>query len=341
MYTSENRQLLERFVAGLCTKEQLRAVDLLLGCEAGRKMLDEIIEAREVAELESPPAPDAAMRQWVRTKQPVMQRRIAAHERRSRALSRRGVLRRSNVAAVVTGVVVLAGVALWRGGDGVGLFDGGAAMEMAELSNPGGVPAHHLLSDGTQVWLAAGSTLKYPKKFARKQRDIELHGEAFFDVARDERRLFTIRTGDMETQVLGTSFKITAFEEHEHEVAVATGKVSVSRGGEELALLTRGVSVRHNPSTGETIRAKVDPQTLEQWKSGVLFFDKLPMGLVVEQLESRFGVEIIFADPQIASRKVRGVFPPEKSVKDILDILGIAGDFKHTATDERYYTVYK
>ncbi len=337
---NENHQLLEKFVAGLCTKEEIRAVNLLLGCEAGRKMLDWIIESREKGEFENPPAPDAIMQQWVDTNQPLLQQRIATYERHSRFSSKKMILRWSSVAAAFVGIALVTGVALWRGSNTIDLFGGGMTMEFAELSNPEGIPVLHELSDGTQVWLAAGSTLKYPETFNEKRRDVELEGEAFFDVARDENRLFTMKTGSMETRVLGTSFKITAFEGYEHEVAVATGKVSVNLKGEELARLTSGTGVRHDPATGGTTKSEIDPTALEQWKSGTLFFDKQPMEVVARQLENRFGIEIIFADPQIATHSVRGIFSPEKSAEDILGMLGFVGNFEYERTDDKHYTIH-
>ncbi len=328
----ESRQLLEKFLAGIYTRDELRQVNTLLDTEAGRDMLDELIEQGERHKLTRPLPTDAVRRELVLAKSSEMRQRIAAYQRSRRTLRSRKMAI-SRVAAVFSGVLLVAGALFWRGGDS-------AAVEYAELSNPGGVPVLHELSDGSQVWLAAGSTLKYPADFHDKGRSVELSGEAFFDVARDESRPFTIRTGAMETRVLGTSFKITAFEGHEHEVSVATGKVSVSRKGKELALLTRGASVRHNPATGETNRIVIDPAGLESWKSGTMTFDELSIGLIARQLEARYGIEVEFADPAVAWRKVSGTVRPEEGIDKIMGMLGFVGKFQYSNLDDKHYTIY-
>jgi len=86
-----------------------------------------------------------------------------------------------------------------------------------------------LLSDGSKVWLKEGSKLEYPEKFTGKLREVKLIGEAFFEVKRDVKRPFIIYSGNIKTKVLGTSFNIKAYDQdNSSEVAVVTGKVSVS-----------------------------------------------------------------------------------------------------------------
>lgn len=318
---------MEKFWTGDCTRPELRQVERLLDSKAGRKIHEALFRERERegwACFSPSDRPSDARRRELR-------RHIARH----RTCSPRRVLR---VAAILTGAVLLTGV-LWRQERiGTSLFDG--TVHYAEISNPDGVPEHFVLPDGSDIWLAAGSTLKYPEAFAKKERGVELSGEAFFEVERDEKKPFTIRTGELETRVLGTSFKVTAFEGNPREVAVATGKVRVSQSGKELALLTLGTRVRHDPATGETIRDTVDPEDLQQWKTGWLIFHKLPMKSVAEQLENRFGVTIEFADPAVADRHVRGIFEPGEPLEAILRVLARAGEFQCENPDEKRYVIY-
>lgn len=336
----ESRWLLEEFLEGRCTKEELQAVKNLLDREKGRRMLDELIVQREMDEWMNPSQDDKSMREIVDTRWTDMQQHITNAKKSHRPLRIKTVLRWGSVAAVFAGVMILTGVMLRNNRD-TGLPDRKEQiMPYAELTNLGGIPERYELPDGTQIWLAAGSTLTYPEQFSGERRDVELTGEAFFDVERDEQHPFTIRTGDMETRVLGTSFKITVFAGQEQEVAVATGKVSVSSNGKELALLTRGLQVRHNPGTGETTRAEIDTNMLEEWKSGALIFDELPMNLVVEQLKNRYGITIDFTDPKIGNRRVRGRFAAEEQAGTILELLGIVGNFTYKQSNENHYIIY-
>lgn len=84
------------------------------------------------------------------------------------------------------------------------------------------------LADGTTIRLNSESSLVYPESFDGDIRSVQLVGEAFFDVAHDEKRPFIIKSGDLVTTVLGTSFNISAFPDEDIEVTVASGKVAVS-----------------------------------------------------------------------------------------------------------------
>ena len=133
------------------------------------------------------------------------------------------------------------------------------------------------LTDGSQVRLNSESSLIYPERFEENVRSIQLVGEAFFDVARDENRPFIIKSGEVTTTVLGTSFNVSAFPDEDIEVTVATGKVKVSPslesnspfegGSEGLAgqqgdvksqILLPGQQATFDPSTKELSKQKVN-----------------------------------------------------------------------------------
>jgi len=88
------------------------------------------------------------------------------------------------------------------------------------------------LADGTQVWLSPNSKLSYPAKFDGNERQVTLDGEAFFEVAHDAKHPFIIKSGDLNTTVLGTSFNVTAYtNQHTINVTLVTGKVAVALNG--------------------------------------------------------------------------------------------------------------
>ena len=91
------------------------------------------------------------------------------------------------------------------------------------------------MNDGSRVYLNSSSTLSYPATFPSDKREVFLEGEAFFEVTRNENRPFVIRSGNLTTKVLGTSFNVNAFDANNISVSVATGKVQVDIDGPSSA----------------------------------------------------------------------------------------------------------
>jgi ferric-dicitrate binding protein FerR (iron transport regulator) len=286
---------------------------------------------KQLSEWNNPLEPDEARPEYVQFKLEEMRRRIDDYERNRCSRPKIPPLRSKPVryAAAFTGILILATYALLPTRNG-----NHTAEQYTEQANLGSrKPVRYILPDSSEIYLAAGSRVKYARTFPETGRNILLQGEAFFDVKRDESRPFTVRSGGMEIRVLGTSFKITAFDELEMEVAVASGKVSVNFTGDEKeagqALLTRGSKVRYNPQTGEATRGDVDVFCLEQWKSGKLIFNDQTMRLVARQLNVRYGIRILFADRKVAGRRVSGTFGIDETASGILDMLGFVGKFRY------------
>ncbi len=175
---------------------------------------------------------------------------------------------------------------------------------------------------------------------------MQLSGEAFFQVVHNPEKPFIIHTGPIRTKVLGTSFKIDAFEGQEVSVAVATGKVDVSavKDGQlsNLALLTPGLKATWNEHTGKIIKDKTDIANLEKWKTGELIFEEQLLSQVISQLERRFQVRITFREPEIARRRIGGTFSSAEPLENILKMLGVVGQFSYEKnTNNRSFIIYK
>ncbi|MCT1523859.1 FecR family protein [Sphingobacterium hotanense] len=343
------RLLLHKFLTGFCTEEEHQSVRELLDSAEGRNLLDELMREREMQAWDSPKQPDPSMQQQVQQKLAEMQKRITTYEEEQQGpLAVKGrVIRWQRVfryAAIFTGFLMLTGLAVWQFNQQRSAVTNTA--QYTEKTNTQGIPVRYVLPDSTEVFLAAGSTLKYPEGLAGKQRIVLLEGEAFFDVTPNKDKPFIIRTGEVETRVLGTSFKVSAFDGHPLEVAVATGKVGVSRtkGTErkELAYLTPGRRVSWNRQTDAVTESNVEVAELVQWKAGDLIFNEQPMEEVAAILERRFGAGFRFADE--ASRRVRvsGTFTPEESVEGVVDMLSFVGKFNYQlSSDKQFITIKK
>ena len=162
------------------------------------------------------------------------------------------------------------------------------------------------LKDGSLVWLSAGSQLSYPKTFGNKNRSVYLQGEAFFDVKRDAARPFIVHTGNLVTQVLGTSFTVKSSAET-IEVVVVRGRVSVYETSDKSALGLNGVILVPNQKiTFDKVSQKLTPglieipQLLQPAASKPAFmFDRTSVGQVLTTLRKAYGIDIIVENQAI------------------------------------------
>ena len=154
------------------------------------------------------------------------------------------------------------------------------------------------LIDGTTVRLNSGSTLSFPKVFPVGKRELTLIGEAFFEVAPDKNAPFIIHTGDVTTQVLGTTFGIEAYPESgEVRVAVVEGKVKVNSKPVATNSDNEVFLVKNEMATFDKIEQKLDVSEFDSkrqlaWKDGVLYFEKADFENVIKKLENWYGVKI-------------------------------------------------
>ncbi len=183
------------------------------------------------------------------------------------------------------------------------------------------------LNDGSFIHLNADSKMIIPNKFNRRERHVDLSGEAYFRVSRDEQRPFTIGVRNVTVEVLGTSFNVRAYEDEEEiSVTVESGKVLVKlekAGDNGSVLLLRGQKLIFNPSTGAIKKFETDPYFDICWTRGILYFNKTRLVEVERILERWYAVEIDVASPQIYKYRLTGEHH-NKNLKSVLEALKFA-----------------
>jgi transmembrane sensor len=203
--------------------------------------------------------------------------------------------------------------------------------ELIVKSNPRGVKSLIVLPDGSRVKLNSESHLEYYSDFDQ-ERSVKLIGEAFFEVERDEQRPFTVKSGDLSVNVLGTSFNVKAFPFEEHiKVALVSGKVSVEKhaGLEKVQLqeLIPGEMLVYNYQNMQMQTEPFDYNLTVAWKDGALNFKEVGFDEVVKILERWYGVAIDVKPGKDMSGKYTGFYKDE-SLDMILEGLGFAYEFE-------------
>lgn len=175
-------------------------------------------------------------------------------------------------------------------------MEGATSPEYVYKSNPAGQKSTIFLKDGSHIVLNSASSIQYAARFLSDERVIELHGEAFFEVARDSLRPFRVITNDMEITAIGTSFNIRSFsEEGKTSVGLVSGRVKVKDRSTSQATpiyLNPGEGVVNSVSNGEMVKVVIDAEKLTAWKNGLLYFEDEPIAEVLKTLERWYGVEI-------------------------------------------------
>lgn len=204
-----------------------------------------------------------------------------------------------------------------------------------QISVPAGQRATAVLSDGSEVWLNAGSTLKYPPIFGDNNRWVELQGEGFFQIISDSKRPFYVKSPSFTIKVLGTSFNITDYEKDNYsEVALESGSIEVSVQ-EELHQLTPGEFL--SLSDGKIAKGRFDENHF-LWKTGLYYFESVPLSEIARKLEVYYEVTIDIQNPALKGKIYTGKFRQQDGVGEILRIIAKTCEFQIERED--FSTLY-
>lgn len=198
-----------------------------------------------------------------------------------------------------------------------------------------GQKASITLSDGTVVRLNAESAITFPESFkATDSRTVELKGEAFFEVKHLANQPFTIRTGEVHTTVLGTTFNVNAYDTTAVAVALVSGKVRVHlpssntvRNTAEV-LLSPGELARYNPTNRQIGVSDFDEKSTLAWKDNVLYFDSANHEQVFKQLARWYGVQFEFTNAPAEPWAYSGEFK-DMSLELVLNTISYSKGFKY------------
>lgn len=213
-----------------------------------------------------------------------------------------------------------------KGGDGIrydNVHSSQAATVYNTIATPRGGRFRITLSDGSRVWLNAASSLRFPVAFPSGAREVEVRGQAYFEVARDKSRPFRVRVGDAEVEVLGTHFDIMAYtDESELLTTLLEGSVRFrSPGGD--ARLTPGQQSSVRGREAPRVRDNVDIERVMAWRDGIIEFRGDDIGTVCRSLSRAFDVNLAY-DEAIQER-FHARFPRESGLETVLKVLEMTG----------------
>ncbi len=204
--------------------------------------------------------------------------------------------------------------------------------------NPAGQKSRITLPDGTTVWLNSESSISYPESFNSTQRDIDLQGEAYFEVSKDALRPFTVHSGHFDVTVLGTSFDIASYTgDQSARVSLIEGQVRVNITNQNAldynaVYLKPGEELMYNKLSNQIQKHSFDLEYVVAWKEGILVLNNNTFPELKEKLERWYGVTINVEGTPPDNFIVKGKFEDEY-LDNVFKTLQFGRHFSYTIND--------
>ncbi len=201
------------------------------------------------------------------------------------------------------------------------------------VSVPAGNRANLLLPDGTNVWLNAGTSLRYPVAFKGKSREVELNGEAYFEVSKSEKP-FVVKTDRCDVEVLGTTFDVEAYaDETEFRTTLYEGSVQLQAAGASEKV------VLHPGETAELVggNLQVSPtkdKNAYRWKDGLIYIEDQSFEAIMEMFEKFYDVRIVINNPKVKALGYQGKLRIADGIDHALRVLQNDFPFRYKRDEE-------
>lgn len=183
------------------------------------------------------------------------------------------------------------------------------------LEIPQGAEYLLILSDGSKVWLNACTRLTYPVLFG-DIREVELEGEAYFEVTHDEKRPFVVRTNKASIAVLGTEFNVNTHRSQKVETVLVKGKVAVEVPGQQKVVLRPGELAETGGS--EIVVSSVNVRRYTAWRNGEFYFEEASLEEIMQELSDWYCVQTVFLNQEVRAHKFSGVLERNESIQEVL-----------------------
>lgn len=217
-----------------------------------------------------------------------------------------------------------------------------SALAYEEYAAPPGVKSTLTMQDGSKVMLNSGSSIRYVKNFEVNQRVIFLEGEAYFEVAKDSLRPFSVTAYGVKTTALGTAFNISAYPEENILVSLVEGKVAVEVDDIQVDQLglEMGEELNVNLEAGSIKKGQFDTELVLAWTNKKIIFRRVKIMEAIRVLENWYGVKFIFKNQPPADLLVYGEYEDE-ILENVLEGLSYTARFEYAILQDEVEITFK
>ena len=194
---------------------------------------------------------------------------------------------------------------------------------------PKGQKSQIILSDSTKVWINSDSKIRYSTSFNRKQRDIYLDGEAYFEVTKDEHKPFIVHVSGLEVKVKGTKFNVKAYPDEDGvETTLFEGKVSLlipsSNASQSIENeINPGQAFVYLKSEQKIVATSFKKEQLAGWRKNQLVFENDKFSNLVRKIERWYNVEVVYDESKLQDRHLTVELYQDERLDRLMEIIGL------------------
>jgi len=250
-------------------------------------------------------------------------------------INRSSLFRRIAAVAAIVVITISVTIAFYE------LFSPIPENNLFIVETPNGEKSRITLSDGTVVWLNSSSKITYNSSFGTSDRIIELDGEAYFEVNKQEKIPFRVKTGNYDVVVKGTKFNVSSYQDdHLVTTALMEGKVEIILQDKVFEMLP-GELIQMDKETHDFIKTKVNPEQHKSWIDNKIEYDAITLDELFNRLSRQYNVNIHFQANQNDKRVLNISIKNNESIDEILDGISKVTPLQIEKKDKNIYVKIK
>jgi len=209
------------------------------------------------------------------------------------------------------------------------------------IETPRGGQYQIVLPDGSQVWLNAASSIRYPTSFSTVSRTVSITGEAYFEVTKNPHLPFKVSSGTQTVEVLGTHFNISAYQDEDGiKTTLMEGSVKVTNDKYKSAATLRPGQQSVITASSKAIDVRIaDTEDILAWKNGSFNFNNEDIYSIMRKLSRWYDVDISYTNQEIQRQRFSGSIPRASNISEVLHFLEYTGTVHFKVSERRIYVM--